>query len=100
MKATVAGAPVSFGVFEMTPEGAETIGPDDMLDVLAEAGYAGVDLGPIGYLGRSDELRARLDRHRLDLAGGWVQLPFSDDDAFEAALPGLREALRVFSEAA
>lgn len=100
MKATVAGAPVSFGVFEMTPEGSETIGPDDMLDILADAGYQGVDLGPLGYFGRSAQLRSRLEHHGLDLAGGWVQLPFSDDDAFEAALPGLQDALRVFADAA
>ena len=100
MNATVAGAPVSFGVFEMTPEGAETIGPDDMLEVLVEAGYDGVDLGPLGYFGRSSELQGRLDRHGLELAGGWVQLPFSDDDAFEASLPALRDALRVFADAA
>ncbi|SFR92251.1 2-keto-myo-inositol dehydratase [Microbacterium sp. cf046] len=100
MRASVAGAPVSFGVFEMTPEGAETIGPDDMLELLAGAGYGGVDLGPVGYLGRSAELQARLRRHGLELAGGWVQLPFSDDDAFAAALPALRDALRVFSDAA
>jgi inosose dehydratase len=100
MKATVAGAPVSFGVFEMTPEGAETIAPDDMLEVLASAGYGGVDLGPLGYFGRSSELQARLERHGLELAGGWVQLPFSDDDAFEASLPGLHDALRVFTDAA
>lgn len=100
MKATVAGAPVSFGVFEMTPEGAETIQPDDMLEILAEAGYQGVDLGPLGYFGRSAQLRARLESHGLDLAGGWVQLPFSDDAAFEAALPDLHDALRVFADAA
>ena len=100
MKATIAGAPVSFGVFEMTPEGAETIAPDDMLAMLAEAGYSGVDLGPVGYFGRSADLQARLRRHGLELAGGWVQLPFSDDEAFEAALPTLHDALRAFSEAA
>ncbi|MFC8680249.1 sugar phosphate isomerase/epimerase family protein [Microbacterium ureisolvens] len=100
MKAEVAGAPVSFGVFEMTPEGAATVGADDMLEVLADAGYRGVDLGPLGFLGRDAELRTRLDRFGLELAGGWVQLPFSDDDAFAASLPSLHEALRVFSDAA
>lgn len=91
---------MSFGVFEMTPAGAETIGPDEMLSALADSGYLGVDLGPLGYLGRAAELRSRLERHGLDLAGGWVQLPFSDEDAFAAALPDLRDALRVFSDAA
>ncbi|MEV1131183.1 sugar phosphate isomerase/epimerase [Agromyces sp. NPDC049794] len=100
MKATVAGAPVSFGVFEMTPEGASTIAPDDLLEVLAEAGYGGVDLGPIGYFGRGPELRRRLSRFGLDLAGGWVQLPFSNDEAFEASLPSLRDAIGIFSDAA
>lgn len=100
MKATVAGAPVSFGVFELTPEGAETIRPDDMLAALAGSDYKGVDLGPAGFLGRGAELRSRLRSHGLELAGGWVQLPFSDDEAFEASLPELRDALRTFSDAA
>jgi inosose dehydratase len=91
---------VSFGVFEMTPDDAETVGPDEMLGILAESGYRGVDLGPVGFLGRSAELRARLDRFDLDLAGGWVQLPLTDDAAFAASLPVLRDALRVFAEAA
>lgn len=100
MKATVAGAPVSFGVFEMTPEGAETVGPDDMLELLASTGYRGVDLGPVGFLGRSAELRARLARSDLELAGGWVQLPLADDEGFAASMPVLEDALRVFAEAA
>lgn len=100
MKASVAGAPVSFGVFEMTPEGAETVAPDDMLDILARAGYAGIDLGPVGYLGRGIELRKRLERFGLELAGGWVELPFSDDEAFEDSLPLLEAALRVFADVA
>jgi inosose dehydratase len=90
---------VSFGVFELTPEGAETVAPDAMLEILAEAGYTGVDLGPLGYLGEGPEVRRRLERFELGLAGGWVQLPFSDDDAFAAALPSLDAALRVFSDA-
>ncbi|KQP95948.1 MULTISPECIES: sugar phosphate isomerase/epimerase family protein [unclassified Rathayibacter] len=100
MKASVAGAPVSFGVFELTPEEADVVSPDDLVDVLAEAGYTGVDLGPVGYLGRGTELRRRLERSGLELAGGWIQLPFTDSDAFEAALPQLHETLRLFSEAA
>ncbi|HEY9309629.1 MAG TPA: sugar phosphate isomerase/epimerase [Microbacterium sp.] len=100
MNAEVAGAPVSFGVFEMTPEGAATVAADDMLAALADAGYGGVDLGPVGFLGREAELRSRLAHFGLELAGGWVQLPLSDDEAFEASLPSLHDALRVFSDAA
>ncbi|HAN24121.1 MAG: sugar epimerase [Microbacterium sp.] len=100
MKATVAGAPVSFGVFELTPEGAETLSPDAMLRILADSDYRGVDLGPLGFLGEGDVLRRRLAEYDLSLAGGWVQLPFSDDDAFAASIPSLHAALRVFSDAA
>jgi len=100
MKVDVAGAPVSFGVFELTPEGAETVGPDQLLEALQESGYEGVDLGPLGFLGEGAELRRRLSRFGLGLAGGWVQLPFSDDEAFAASLPDLERALRVFAESA
>ncbi|WOF22527.1 sugar phosphate isomerase/epimerase [Microbacterium betulae] len=100
MSVTVAGAPVSFGVFELTPEGAETVAADALGEVLQETGYAGVDLGPVGYLGRGAELRRRLERFGLALSGGWIQLPFSDDEAFAASLPELREALAVFAEGA
>jgi len=100
VNADVAGAPVSFGVFELTPEGAETVGPDQLLEALQESGYEGVDLGPLGFLGEGAELRRRLSRFGLGLAGGWVQLPFSDDEAFAASLPDLERALRVFAESA
>lgn len=96
MKATVAGAPVSFGVFELTPDGAETVTADEMLEALVATGYDGVDLGPAGFLGEGDALAERLRRFGLGLAGGWVQLPFSDDEAFAAALPELESALRSF----
>jgi inosose dehydratase len=97
----VAGAPVSFGVFELGPEaGAELPGPDAVAAALHDTGYVGVDLGPVGFLGRGDELRARLRRNELSLAGGWVDLPFHDDEAFVIQLPVLADALDAFLEAA
>lgn len=95
----IAGAPVSFGVFELTadqplPDPAEVLAP------LRDLGYDGVDLGPVGWLGRGDELRRRLRDHDLVLVGGWVDLPFTDDDAFRAALPSLDDALEIFTAAA
>ncbi|MEO3939375.1 TIM barrel protein [Dermatophilaceae bacterium Soc4.6] len=101
MTIAVAGAPVSFGVFELTPDDDALVLPtaDELATVLERTGYAGVDLGPVGFLGRGAELRQRLARHGLELAGGWVDLPFSDDDAFAAALPTLDTALDAFSEA-
>ena len=97
----VAGAPVSFGVFELAPEGGvDLVLPDELCDVLHRQDYVGVDMGPIGFLGRGQKLRDRLDRHGLELAGGWIDLPFSDNVAFSEALGSLDTALDVFSEAA
>lgn len=97
----VAGAPVSFGVFELSAdEGVDLAGPDELCAVLQRQGYAGVDMGPVGFLGRKQELRERLDRYGLELAGGWVDLPFADTDAFRQSLDSLDAALDVFTEAA
>ncbi len=96
----VAGAPVSFGVFDLGgTAGGHLPGPDDVCAILSRHGYRGVDLGPIGFLGRGAALRGRLGNHGLSLAGGWVDLPFSDPGAFPEALPLLSEALDVFVEA-
>ncbi|WP_308466051.1 sugar phosphate isomerase/epimerase family protein [Rathayibacter soli] len=98
---TVAGAPVSFGVFELSPEdGVKLANADEVCTVLRDTGYAGVDMGPVGFLGRDAELRERLTRYGLELAGGWIDLPFSDGEAFDAALATLDDTLDVFVEAA
>lgn len=92
----VANAPVNFGIY--APDAAP-IGADELLAALAEAGYAGIDSGPIGYLGRGPELAERLDRHGMGLAGGWVDLRFADPDGFAEDLVGLDAALAVFAAA-
>ncbi|WP_159621774.1 TIM barrel protein [Ruania rhizosphaerae] len=98
---TLANAPVSYGVFELdAEEGVELPGPEEIAAMISAAGYAGIDSGPIGMLGRGAELRDRLARHSLALAGGWVDMPFTDDDAFAAALPGYRDAMAFFAEGA
>ncbi|GAA4220912.1 inosose dehydratase [Streptosporangium album] len=94
MSIKVANAPVNFGIYQV--EGAP-LDADTMLGVLAEAGYDGVDSGPIGYLGTGAELRERLGRTGMGLAGGWVDLRYEDAGAFAADLAGLDAALAVFA---
>ena len=72
----IGNAPVSYGAFEVTigvdPNVIEGVA---VLDALADAGYAGVDLGPVGYLGEG-VLKAivRIGRIRIDFGtGGQVQ---------------------------
>ncbi len=93
----VANAPVSYGAFELTvgilpdvPEGAA------VLDQVAEAGYAGIDLGPLGYLGYGEELAGNLARRGLRLAGGFFELPFSDPVKMPGAVRDLDALLDVF----
>lgn len=100
MTIAIANAPVSFGAFELTvgimpgvPD-AETVLRD-----VAGAGYAGIDLGPVGYLGDAGEIRANLARHGLALCGGFVELPFEDLAGMPGALQTLGAVLDVFDAA-
>ena len=97
----VANAPVSYGAFELTV-GIDPNVPDGLqvLDQVAAAGYAGIDLGPVGYLGSGRELGERLAARRLGLTGSYIELPYSDPDALRGALPGLDAMLDVFDAAA
>jgi inosose dehydratase len=93
----VANAPVSYGAFELTvgilpdvPDGSA------VLDEVAAAGYAGIDLGPLGYFGYGDELAQNLARRGLALAGGFFELPFSDPDRMPGAVRDMDGLLDVF----
>jgi inosose dehydratase len=93
----VANAPCSYGAFEITvgvnPDVPE---PLELLDAVSGAGYAGIDLGPLGYLGTGTELVERLHGRGLALAGGYLELPYTDADALAAELPRLEGLLDVF----
>ena len=96
----IANAPVSYGAFELTvgimpdvPDG------DTVLDEVAAAGYAGIDLGPVGYLGAGPDLKHNLATRGLGLAGGWFEAPFSDPRAMAETLRGLGDLLDAFDAA-
>jgi inosose dehydratase len=93
----VAGAPVSFGAFEVTV-GIDPHVPDaiSVLDAVQRAGYQGIDLGPPGYLGNNSELRRRLDDGGLELAGGYIAMPFSEPTRMPAAIEDLNHLLDTF----
>ena len=96
----LANAPVSYGAFEITV-GVDPNVPDPvaLLDAVASAGYAGVDLGPVGYLGTGEVLAARLADRGLGLAGGYLELPFSQPAELEPALVELDALLDLFDRA-
>ena len=93
----VANAPVSYGAFEITV-GVDPNVPDPLtlLDWVHEAGYVGVDLGPVGYLGDTATLAGRLAARSLSLAGGYLELPFSEPDKLGEAMTELEALLDIF----
>jgi inosose dehydratase len=97
---TVANAPVSYGAFEITI-GHDPNVPDgiSVLDQVAAAGYAGIDLGPVGYLGTGTQLGELLAERGLGLAGGYLELPYADHDALESVMAELDALLAAFDAA-
>jgi inosose dehydratase len=104
----IGNAPVSYGAFEVTVG----IDPDvptavEVLDAVEAAGYEGIDLGPVGYLGTGDDLKEALASRNLMLTGGYVEIDVSDEEAgtqgfaeleqvcdqFEAVLLGVEPVL-------
>ncbi len=97
MKFTVANAPISYGAFELTV-GIDPNVPDAefVLDEVSRAGYAGIDLGPVGYLGDGPVLAERLAGRGLGLAGAYLEFPFRDPAGLERLLPELDAMLDTF----
>lgn len=95
-KISVSNAPCTYGAFEITLEDPNVPGALDVLDMVAAAGYAGIDLGPAGYLGNNDELPSRLRDRGLALAGGYLALPFSNTEHLAASMPQLETLLDIF----
>jgi len=101
MKISVANAPISYGAFELTV-GIDPNVPDAefVLDEVSGAGYAGIDLGPVGYLGDGPVLAERLAQRNLGLAGAYLEFPFSNPDELKNLYPDLDAMLDTFDAVA
>jgi inosose dehydratase len=96
----VGNAPLSYGAFEVTVGVHPNVpGPDELLAEIAAAGYEGTELGPPGYLGEGDELQTRLERHGLELTGGWCPLRFSEPEYLDEDLRALERTIDLFDAA-
>lgn len=68
-----ANAPISYGVFgEITVDGATTT--EELLATMAEAGYAGSELGPPGFFGAKDRMLRAFADAGLEAVGAYVPL--------------------------
>lgn len=92
----IGNAPVSYGAFEVTVGKREGVpGRQEVLDAVRAAGYDGIDLGPVGYLGRGSALRDALGARGLLLTGGYVEI---DVSSAAAAAAGFAELAQVCEE--
>jgi inosose dehydratase len=97
MRLTVANAPISYGAFELTVGIDPNVpGAEFVLDEVSRAGYAGIDLGPVGYLGDGPVLAERLASRGLGLAGAYLEFPFRDAEGLERLYPELDAMLDTF----
>jgi len=100
MSVVIANAPCSYGAFELTVGVDPAVpSPVALLDAVAQAGYRGVDLGPVGYLGTGAELGDRLGARGLALAGGYIEIAFSAPGGVTDALAVLDRTLDAFDAA-
>jgi len=97
----IGNAPVSYGAFEVTVGKSEGV-PEaaEVLDAVQAAGYEGIDLGPLGYLGLGADLQVALESRGLLLTGGYVEIDVSDDDAPARGMAELADVCDQFDAVA
>src|ERR1700759_3615799 len=96
----VANPPCSDGAFEITVGVAPNVPPAlDLLEAVSDAGYRGIDLGPLGYLGDAGNLPGRLHDRGLSLAGGYFEVPFSEPERLPDELTRLDQLLDILDAA-
>lgn len=79
----IGNAPVSYGAFEVTVGRMGVPSATEVLDAVQAAGYEGIDLGPLGYLGLGADLAHALGSRGLLLTGGYVEIDVAAPDLTE-----------------
>jgi inosose dehydratase len=99
MTPRVAAAPVSYGVFEITVGRPGLPDGPALVEAMADAGYAGSELGPPGYLGHGRAVGALLAAHDMQLVGSFLPLRFSREQFFADDLAELEGTLGELADA-
>jgi inosose dehydratase len=98
MQIRIANAPTSWGVED--PEDGANPRWDRLLSEIAETGYAGTELGPLGYLPDDPAaLRRELSERALELVGGYVFEPLHTRDGAARALELARRTCELLADA-
>jgi inosose dehydratase len=87
MALRIGNAPCSWGVeFADDPRNPHW---RTVLQQCAEAGYGGIELGPVGFMPEDpNQLAEALDEHQLELIGGVVFRPFHDPTKWDEVMDG------------
>lgn len=94
----LAGGPISWGVCEVPGWGAE-LAPDRVLSEMRRLGITATEAGPDGYLGTdAASLRALLERHELELVGGFLPVVLHERGAVAESLASAERVATLFSE--
>jgi inosose dehydratase len=98
MKIGVASAPVSWGIMESVPFPRE-YPYSRVLDEIAQAGYAGTELGPYGFLPTDPAaLCKQLEQRKLTLCSAFVEVRLADRGGAEAGLKDLERTAKLLRE--
>lgn len=98
MPIRIATAPVSWGVMEVD-NWAGRPGYGQVLDEMVQAGYAGTELGPYGFLPTDPKtLKQELARRNLTLLGAFVPLPLGRPDAHAEGMRAALVTARLLAE--
>jgi inosose dehydratase len=98
MQLRIANAPTSWGVED--PQGGANPPWRQVLDQVAGAGYAGIELGPLGFLPEKEYLlRRELELRRLELVAGFLFEPLQTRDGLTRALGVAQRTCRVLTAA-
>ena len=96
MTIRIGNAPCSWGVeFAEDPRNPHW---QTVLGECAQAGYKGIELGPVGFMPEDpSELGDALDQHDLELIGGVVFRPFHDPDKWADVLDGAERTCKALA---
>ncbi|SPH17548.1 Inosose dehydratase [Defluviimonas aquaemixtae] len=96
MTIRIGNAPCSWGV-EFADDPRNPTWPH-VLKECAEAGYTGIELGPVGFMPEDPAvLREGLEENGLELIGGVVFRPYHDPDAWDDVLDATHRTARALT---
>jgi len=95
----VGTAPVSWGIMEVEGwSGQKAYG--EVLDEMAQAGYAGTELGPYGYLPTEPErVTEELAARALSLVSSFVPIPLDEPERHEASFQEAMTVAKLLAQA-